>query len=69
MVVNAFVNGDQSRVKTLGCRFSKPANPGCTLRVQMWRKGNIVSFRVLDKVTLNIVIDQAFVEFTELGKL
>ena len=64
IVVETMAEGDESRLSKVGCRFSKPAFPNRLLRVEMWkRENNSVSFRVLDKQSGAVVIDQAFVEF------
>jgi acyl dehydratase len=36
---------DPMRVKSFGGRFSAPVFPGETIRTELWRDGNIVSFR------------------------
>ena len=38
---------DPTRVKSFGGRFSSPVFPGETIRTEMWRDGNVVSFRAL----------------------
>jgi peroxisomal enoyl-CoA hydratase 2 len=64
--------GDASRVHRVGCRFSKPVFPGDLLQVEMWKTDqDSVSFRVLEKASRRVVIDQAFIDFfpTEVSKL
>jgi acyl dehydratase len=36
---------DPERLVSFGCRFSAPMFPGETIRTEMWRDGDIVSFR------------------------
>ena len=36
---------DPSRFKSIAGRFSSPVFPGETIRTEMWRDGNVVSFR------------------------
>lgn len=48
---------DPSRFKSLGLRFSAPVYPGETIRTEIWRDGEVVSFRARvlerDQVVLN----------------
>ncbi|MCC6535138.1 MAG: MaoC family dehydratase N-terminal domain-containing protein [Burkholderiales bacterium] len=48
---------DPARIKAMEVRFSAPVYPGETLRTEIWREGNVVSFRCLcvesGKVVLN----------------
>jgi acyl dehydratase len=37
---------DPRKLTAFACRFSAPVFPGETLRTEMWRDGNVVSFRV-----------------------
>ncbi len=36
---------DPARLISFGCRFSAPVFPGETIRTEMWRDGDVVSFR------------------------
>lgn len=47
--------GDPARLRTLDLRFSAPVWPGETIRTEMWRDGEVVSFRALvgERVVLN----------------
>ncbi len=36
---------DPARLVSFGCRFSAPVFPGETVRTEMWRDGDVVSFR------------------------
>jgi acyl dehydratase len=45
-VVAKYCNQDPTRLRSLDVRFSAPAYPGETLRVELWRSGRIVSFRM-----------------------
>lgn len=36
---------DPARLKSMEARFSSPVYPGETIRTEMWRDGNVVSFR------------------------
>jgi acyl dehydratase len=36
---------DPARLASFACRFSAPVFPGETVRTEMWRDGDIVSFR------------------------
>ena len=49
---------DPARFKSMEARFSSPVYPGETLRTEMWKNGNVVSFRCTvpardNKVVLN----------------
>ena len=48
---------DPARIRSMALRFSAPVYPGETIRTEMWRDGNIVSFRARvaerDAVALN----------------
>ena len=36
---------DPAKLVSFACRFSAPVFPGETLRTEMWRDGDVVSFR------------------------
>jgi acyl dehydratase len=44
-VLKTFCGYDPQKLIVFACRFSAPVFPGETLRTEMWRDGNIVSFR------------------------
>jgi acyl dehydratase len=44
-VLKAFDIDDASRLKSIGLRFSAPVYPGETIRTDLWKDGDIVSFR------------------------
>src|SRR5262249_22478105 len=44
-VLRTFCSYDPNKLVALACRFSAPVFPGETLRTEMWRDGNVVSFR------------------------
>ena len=54
-VLKTMCGNDPNRLKSLDLRFSAPVYPGETIETQMWRDGDVVSFRALvgDRVVLN----------------
>ena len=44
-VLKTMCGYDPARMLSFGCRFSAPVFPGETLRTEMWRDGDVVSFR------------------------
>jgi acyl dehydratase len=44
-ILKAFDIDDASRLKNIGLRFSAPVYPGETIRTDLWKDGDIVSFR------------------------
>jgi acyl dehydratase len=44
-VLKTFCGYDTDRLTAFACRFSAPVFPGETLRTEMWRDGDVVSFR------------------------
>ena len=56
-IIKACCDGDPAKLKSLQVRFSSPVFPGETIRTEMWREGDKVSFRARvverDVVVLN----------------
>ncbi|HZC58013.1 MAG TPA: MaoC/PaaZ C-terminal domain-containing protein [Xanthobacteraceae bacterium] len=44
-VLKTFCGYDTGKLTAFACRFSAPVFPGETLRTEMWRDGDVVSFR------------------------
>ncbi|MGC1349210.1 MAG: MaoC family dehydratase, partial [Xanthobacteraceae bacterium] len=44
-VLKTMCGYDPERLVSFGCRFSAPMFPGETIRTEMWRDGDVVSFR------------------------
>jgi len=44
-VLKTMCGYDPAKLSSFACRFSAPVFPGETLRTEMWRDGNVVSFR------------------------
>ncbi len=63
-VLKAFCDYDAARMKSLKLRFSAPVYPGETIRTQMWKDGNVISFRarVVDRDVT--VLDNGRAEIT-----
>lgn len=47
---------DTARFKSMEARFSSPVYPGETLRTEMWKSGNVVSFRCTVPARDNVVV-------------
>ncbi len=64
-VLRTYCDYDASRLKAFKLRFSSPVYPGETIRTQMWRDGDIVSFRacVVDRDIT--VLDNGRAELTQ----
>jgi len=56
-ILKTFCDYDATRFKSLKLRFARPVYPGETIRTEMWKDGNVVSFRARvverDEVVLN----------------
>ncbi len=44
-VIRAFSDWDATIVRSIAVRFTAPVFPGETIRIEMWRDGDVVSFR------------------------
>ena len=44
-VLKAYCDYDPARFKSFALRFTSPVMPGETIRTEMWKDGNVVSFR------------------------
>jgi acyl dehydratase len=44
-VLKSICGYDPGRLKSIAGRFSSPVFPGETIRTELWRDGNVVSFR------------------------
>ena len=55
-VLKTMCGYDPQRMSAMACRFSAPVYPGETIRTEMWRDGDVVSFRcrVLERDVLAI---------------
>jgi acyl dehydratase len=56
-VVRACCDYDATRITDLAVRFTRPVFPGDTLSTEMWRDGDVVSFRTRVKDRDEIVLD------------
>jgi acyl dehydratase len=65
ILIEKLMANDASRLRKLGCRFSKPTYPGNTLRIQIWRGCNgAAHFRVVDNETQQVIVDNGHVEWS-----
>ncbi len=55
-VLSAACDCDSSRLASIGARISAPVYPGDTLQTEVWRDGNVVSFRTLVPERGNVVV-------------
>ena len=56
-VLRSFCGFDPSRIAEFDARFSAPFFPGETLRIEMWRDGQVVSFRARCAERDSVVLD------------
>ena len=63
-ILATYCNYDPTRLHAIKLRFSKPVYPGETMRVDMWRSGDTISFRasVADRGT--VTLDHGRAEIT-----
>ena len=63
-VLKSVLDYDQTRMKSFDVRFSAPAYPGETQVVELWRDGNVISFRVRIKERDVVSINNGRCEIT-----
>lgn len=61
-VLHTFANNDQSLFKAVKARFTKPAIPGQTLKIEMWQNGKRIHFKTSIAENGLEVISSAYVE-------
>jgi len=64
-VLRSYCGYDASRFKSLKLRFASPVYPGETLRTEMWRDGNEISFRTSVVERDTVVLNNGCVEVGE----
>jgi acyl dehydratase len=57
-------DNDPERVNRIQVRFTAPVFPGETLRTEMWREADTVSFRTLAEERGIVVLSNGRVDFT-----
>ena len=55
---------DAGRLRAIKLRFSKPVYPGGTMRVEMWRDGDVISFRATVADRGVVALDNGRAEIT-----
>lgn len=55
-LLKTLCNYDTARFKSMEARFSSPVYPGETLRTEMWKNGNVVSFRCTVPARDNVMV-------------
>lgn len=63
-VLRQYGDYDPSRMHSLSLRFSAPVYPGETIVTEMWRDGNVISFRALVAERNAVVLNNGRVELT-----
>lgn len=63
IVTREYFKGQPERLAALDCRFCKPVFPGETLRMEMWRRDDIVSFQMRALERDVVVLDQGRAAF------
>jgi len=67
-VYESYCDGDVSRIKKTGNRFTAHVFPGETLVVEMWKQGDTVVFQTKCKERGKICV-RGYVQLTEMPKL
>ncbi|MBV1901512.1 MAG: MaoC family dehydratase N-terminal domain-containing protein [Kordiimonadaceae bacterium] len=63
-ILKACCDFDGDRLKSLQLRFSSPVFPGETIRTEIWREGNVISFRCRSLERDVVVINNGRAELT-----
>lgn len=61
-ILRTYGDYQSDSIVRMDARFSAPVYPGETIRTEMWRDGNVVSFRSRSKLTDAIVLNNGFAE-------
>lgn len=64
-ILKTYCDYDANRFKCLSLRFSAPVYPGETIRTEMWRNGNNVSFRAKVVERDTVVLNNGFSVISE----
>jgi acyl dehydratase len=64
-IVKMLCGYDPARLAAIAARFSAPVFPGETLRCELWRDGNLVSFRVRVAARDSVVLNNGRAELRE----
>ena len=62
-VLRTMCGSDPVRLRTFGLRFSSPVYPGETIVTEMWRDGDMVSFRA--RVDERVVLNNGYARIVE----
>ena len=63
-VLRTYCDYDPARFRSMALRFSGPVYPGDSIRTDMWRDGNVVSFRACSPARNVTVLDNGRVDIT-----
>ena len=64
-VLKTYCDNDPTRFKSLRLRFSAPVYPGETVRMEMWKDANNVSFRAMIVERDVIVLSNGLIEIAD----
>lgn len=63
-ILATYCDYDAGRLRAIKLRFSKPVYPGETMRVEMWRDGDVISFRATVADRGVVALDNGRAEIT-----